>query len=174
MLHIPNKLRSIMVHLLKKNKNDQSISAQLLLSDNKYKCKHEFWLSLREVSMVREDDMCGCLRKSVSYSTNVDVIWDNFLMDNLSLHIKSHKIFIFFDLEVLTLRNKHRSEVSLLLITFLSPLAYKRTQSDYKSYSAFFNKKACKQIQSLGKKCHGNIYYVLSEKDGTVCVQYYN
>lgn len=50
----------------------------------------------------------GVWEKSVSYSTNVDVIWDNFLMDNLSLHIKSHKIFIFFDLEVLTLRNKHR------------------------------------------------------------------
>lgn len=122
-----------------------------------------------------EKMICGCLRKSVSYSTNVDVIWDNFLMDNLSLHIKSHKIFIFFDLEVLTLRNKHRSEVSLLLITFLSPLAYKRTQSDYKSYSAFFNKKARKHyIQSLGKQCHGNISYVLSEKDDTVCVQYYN
>lgn len=49
MPHIPNKLRNIMVHLLKKNKNDQSISVQLLLSDNKCKCKHEFLLSLTEI-----------------------------------------------------------------------------------------------------------------------------
>lgn len=58
--------------------------------------------------------------------TNVDVIWDNFLMDNLSLHIKSHKIFIFFHLEVLPVRNKYRSDVSLLLVTS-SPLFYEDT-----------------------------------------------
>lgn len=115
-----------MDHFLRKIKNDQYISVQLLLSDNKCKCKHEFLLSLAEVNIVREDGMCGCLRKSVSYSTNVDVIWDNFLMDNLSLHIKSHKIFIFFHLEVLPVRNKYRSDVSLLLVTS-SPLFYEDT-----------------------------------------------